>query len=102
MPWAPWSSTGSRGASGPTVFYDLTKNLALPRNEWVDPGSFSLGFGSAEVGRPSHLTVASAVSSRFVRAEATVRRKGLEFDWFVEFSGCRKCIRKPDRLLMLV
>jgi arylsulfatase A len=27
MPWAPWSSTGSRGASGPTVFYDLTKNL---------------------------------------------------------------------------
>ena len=52
--------------------------MTLPRNEWVDPGSFILCLGSAEVGRPSRLTVASAVSSRFVRAEATVRRKGLE------------------------
>lgn len=27
MPWGPWSSTGSRGSSRPTVLYDLTKNL---------------------------------------------------------------------------
>ena len=27
MPWARWSSTGSRGASHPTILYDLTKNL---------------------------------------------------------------------------
>ena len=27
MPWAPWSSQGTRGASIPTVFYDLNKNL---------------------------------------------------------------------------
>ena len=27
MPWARWSSTGSRGASHPTVFYDLSNNL---------------------------------------------------------------------------
>jgi hypothetical protein len=27
MPWARWSSTGSRGASHSTVLYDLTKNL---------------------------------------------------------------------------
>jgi arylsulfatase A-like enzyme len=27
MPWGQWSSAGSRGASVPTVLYDLTKNL---------------------------------------------------------------------------
>ena len=26
MPWAPWSSEGSRGASDPIAFYDLTEN----------------------------------------------------------------------------
>ncbi|MDP6557809.1 MAG: sulfatase-like hydrolase/transferase [Pirellulaceae bacterium] len=27
MPWGRWSSQGARGASSPTVFYDLAKNL---------------------------------------------------------------------------
>ncbi len=27
MPWGPWSAQGSRGASIPSVLYDLTKNL---------------------------------------------------------------------------
>jgi hypothetical protein len=37
-----------------------------------------------------------------VQAEATVRRKGLELSGLSSFPKARKCIRKPNRLLMLV
>ncbi|HJN13744.1 MAG TPA: sulfatase-like hydrolase/transferase [Pirellulaceae bacterium] len=37
MPWAPWSADGSRGASIPTVFYDLKNNLDEDADTNIEP-----------------------------------------------------------------
>ena len=37
MPWAPWSAQGARGASRPTVLYDLTQNLYEDGNTSDEP-----------------------------------------------------------------